>query len=87
MDFSEQEGAFSNLASQAVAVLALGLNTALDAALVDMSRMKWDSIAEPGDHSPFVNGIRKVRRRCPCSQCRLSQLDKCICNLLRKTLR
>mmetsp|Transcript_28777 Transcript_28777/g.63416 ORF Transcript_28777/g.63416 Transcript_28777/m.63416 type:complete len:903 (+) Transcript_28777:134-2842(+) len=60
VDMSDQESAFLNVASQCMNVLVVGLNTKLDAGLQEMTRVRWDSIEQPGDDSTFVNNIRKV---------------------------
>lgn len=46
-----------------MAVLCLGLNTRLDGGLLEMMRQRWDAVEAPGDDSPFVVSLRKVRLR------------------------
>ncbi|KAG2492670.1 hypothetical protein HYH03_009085 [Edaphochlamys debaryana] len=60
VDFQDEESAFVNVASACMSVLVLGLNTRLDAGLLEMLRMRWDAIEAPGDDSPFVGSLRKV---------------------------
>ncbi|GLI62858.1 hypothetical protein VaNZ11_005587 [Volvox africanus] len=65
VDFGEQEGAFVGVASACMNVLVLGINSRLDGPLLEMTRMRWDSLeAASGDDSPFVNGLRKVLLDC-----------------------
>nr|BCL66141.1 hypothetical protein [Volvox africanus] len=65
VDFGEQEGAFVGVASACMNVLVLGINSRLDGPLLEMIRMRWDSLeTTSGDDSPFVNGLRKVLLDC-----------------------
>eukprot|EP00798_Chlamydomonas_sp_ICE-L_P013814 gene13814-19730_t len=64
VDFSEEESSFVNVSSSCISVLVLGINTRWDVALVEMSRVHWDDVEQPGDDSVFVNTIRKVVKDC-----------------------
>eukprot|EP00775_Hariotina_reticulata_P007996 gene7996-8194_t len=60
VDLSEEESAFTGVASQCLSVLVLGINTHLDACLQDMLRVRWDAIESPGDDSPYVVSMRRL---------------------------
>eukprot|EP00878_Enallax_costatus_P033636 GHUV01037174.1.p1 GENE.GHUV01037174.1~~GHUV01037174.1.p1 ORF type:complete len:827 (+),score=323.16 GHUV01037174.1:597-3077(+) len=59
-DLTDEESAFTGVASQCLSVLVLGINTRLDACLQDMLRVRWDSIESPGDDSPYVTAMRRI---------------------------
>lgn len=61
IDYSEEESTFLTVASQAMGVLVLGVSSRLDSSLQEMVRLRWDTLENPGDDSPYVNTIRKVR--------------------------
>ncbi|MEW5319490.1 MAG: hypothetical protein WDW38_010638 [Sanguina aurantia] len=64
IDYSEEESVFLTVASQAMGVLVLGVSSRLDASLQEMVRLRWDTLENPGDDSPYVNTIRKVLLDC-----------------------
>eukprot|EP00798_Chlamydomonas_sp_ICE-L_P005789 gene5789-2585_t len=51
VDMSEEENAYTDVASACMSVL-------------DMSRVRWDSIEQPGDDSMFVNTLRRSLLDC-----------------------
>ncbi|GMH38305.1 hypothetical protein BSKO_06189 [Bryopsis sp. KO-2023] len=63
VNFEAQEDAFNSLSAQCLSVLVLGVNTRLESALVEMTRLRWDS-EETGDESNYVSTIRNVLRGC-----------------------
>lgn len=64
VEMTDEENSFINVASQSLSVLVLGVNTRLDAALLEMQKMPWGTIDTPGDDSAFVNTARKVLLDC-----------------------
>ncbi|MEW5303964.1 MAG: hypothetical protein WDW36_006607 [Sanguina aurantia] len=64
IDYGEEESVFLTVASQAMGVLVLGVSSRLDASLQEMVRLRWDTLENPGDDSPYVNTTRKVLLEC-----------------------
>jgi len=57
VDTSEVEDAFSAVVSRALSILVLSVESKVEQALVNMTRIAWDKIEGVGDQSEYVNQI------------------------------
>lgn len=64
VNFEREEEIFHGLSAQCLSVLVLGINTRLEAALVEMTKIRWDTIEATGDETNYVSTIRNVLRDC-----------------------
>eukprot|EP00803_Ostreobium_quekettii_P001132 evm.model.scf_469.3 EVM.evm.TU.scf_469.3 scf_469:18127-25928(-) len=64
INFDKEEELFQGLSAQCLSVLVLGINTRLDAALTEMTKIRWDTIEATGDELSYVSTIRNVLRDC-----------------------
>eukprot|EP00898_Chlorokybus_atmophyticus_P008215 jgi/Chlat1/8395/Chrsp80S07907 len=60
MDMSGEQEQFSGLITRALAILVLGIETRLEAALQGMAKTNWGSLEGVGDQSEYVNMINQV---------------------------
>eukprot|EP00051_Salpingoeca_urceolata_P027977 m.484296 g.484296 ORF g.484296 m.484296 type:complete len:850 (+) comp23287_c0_seq1:244-2793(+) len=85
IDLNEEMDLFGEVVSTAIHVLVRSMETSTEPSLLAMTKMKWDSIEEVGDTSPYVSQIgRHFAQTMPATRTYLSGSRKYFTNFCLK---